>query len=332
MIGLSIDRWRVAGLAGAIIALALALIIPPALAQTIESFRDDFTSISYSGNSGTLNWSGPWSELGESNGPSSGSVRVVASDRCAGGSGNCLRIGSDGGDLSNHGVSRVADLDDAVSATLSYHYRRQTKGQTSGSVSVQISGDGGSSWTTLTSINLAGAQKASTASHDISGYMGSSTKVRFRGTGSGVDGYLYFDAISITAEMTVSGTTTTTTIAPTTTTTVAVTTTTVASTTTTTSTPGSSTTPTTTTGAETLSSDADPTTTAGNAVDPEQPDEPVPTAADDFNNVADETSTDQGSAPMSVVFGALADNALSGIALLILASGLVLVGVERKER
>jgi hypothetical protein len=225
-------RLSVAILAFVIASLSLLVLADTASSQTAESFRDDFTSISYSGNNGTMNWSGSWQESGESNGPTSGSVQVTASDRCFGGSGTCLRIGSEGGNLTNHGASRSANLGDAVSATLSFNYRRQTQGQVSGSVTVQVSGNGGSSWATLATINFAGPQKASSATFNISAHMGSNTKVRFRGTGTGVNGYLHFDTIEITADI----------VPPTTTTTVVTTTLPGTPTTTTTTSPGSSTT------------------------------------------------------------------------------------------
>ncbi|MGI9586127.1 MAG: hypothetical protein ACR2N7_11115, partial [Acidimicrobiia bacterium] len=190
------------------VSFTFVVLADKASSQTVETFRDNFTSISYSGNNGSLNWSGSWQEWGESNGATSGSVQVATSDRCSGGSGNCLRIGSDGGALSNHGASRTADLTNAISATLSFGYRRQIQGQVSGSVTVQVSSNGGSSWTTLTTISFSGPQKASTAAFDIGEYTGSNTVVRFRGSGPGINGYLYIDSVGVTADMAASTTTT----------------------------------------------------------------------------------------------------------------------------
>jgi hypothetical protein len=202
-------RFNAAALTFVIVSISFVLLADQASSQTAESFRDNFNSISYSGNNGTINWSGSWQESGEGDGPASGSVQVTASDRCSGGSGNCLRIGSDGGNLNNHGAYRTANLDNAVSATLSFSYRRQTQGQVAGSITVQVSGNGGSSWSTLTTIALAGPQKASTATFNVSGYMGPSTVVRFRGSGTGINGYLHVDAVEVTADMAPPNTTTT---------------------------------------------------------------------------------------------------------------------------
>jgi hypothetical protein len=193
-----------------------------AVSQSAESFRDEFASISYSGNDGSLAWSGPWREIAESDGPTTGLVQVVASDRCSGGSGNCLRIGVEGGDLANHGASREADLTGATSATLSFQYRRQFQGKPLGTASIQVSGNGGSSWATLGTIDLAGPQNAASASFDMSSHVGARTIVRMRVSGGALSGYLYVDTVIVSAAMPSPTTTTapmTTTTAPTTTTT-----------------------------------------------------------------------------------------------------------------
>jgi hypothetical protein len=344
----------------AIACLSFVMLANQASTQTAASFRDDFSSISYSGNNGTENWSGSWQESGESDGPATGNVRVIASDRCLGGSGNCMRIGSDGGNLSNHGVSRAANLDDAVSATLSFHYRRQTQGQVSGSVTVQVSGNGGSSWTTLTTINFAGPQKASNATFNIGGYMGPNTKARFRGTGSGVNGYLHFDAIEITADIAPPITTTTvvtTTVpgTPTTTTTPGTPTTTIPGTPTTTTTPGTPTTtapgsPTTTTipGATPSTTAAsvtatNPTATStgtastttssagGDAAMSEAPGEATVGATEAAGQSPDELPTSDDLPPMAIAVEAVSANAATLAILALVASGLAIAGIDRTK-
>lgn len=317
------------------VSLAFVVLADKAYSQTVETFRDNFTTISYSGNNGSLNWSDSWQEWGESNGATSGNVQVATSDRCSGGSGNCLRIGSDGGTLSNHGASRTADLTDAVAATLSFRYRRQIQGQVSGSVTVQISGNGGSPWTTLTTINFSGPQKATTATFDIGEYTGPTTVVRFRGSGSGTNGYLYIDSVAVTADMAAS--TTTTTVVPTTT----------DPSTTTSTTPGPPTTaipgavtstttpvpPTTTKPAST--SIGTPTTTTPTASDTTMPDAETATTESATEVAAptqDESSTDDDLTPMAIAAETVSANAISFVALTLLASGLVIAGTDREKR
>jgi hypothetical protein len=332
-------------LALVIVTLSFVMLAGQASSQTPESFRDDFTSISYSGNNGSMDWSASWQESGESDGPTSGNVQVTASDRCFGGSGNCLRIGSDGGNLANHGVSRAANLANAVSATLSFRYRRQTQGQVPGSVTVQVSGNGGSSWTTLTTINLAGPQKALTATLDISRHTGSNTVVWFRGSGSGVAGYLYIDAVDVTANMGAPSTTTTvvTTTIPGTPTT---TTTTVPGTPTTTTIPGTPTTTTpgspkttlagtpTTTGPTSTSPGTPPTTTntGGHVTTPDVPAEATASAQEAAAQPQQASSTVDGLAPIAIAVETVSANAMTLGILALLASALAIVGIDRSKR
>jgi hypothetical protein len=330
----SISRLGTSVVTLVFVSLTFVVLADKASSQTVETFRDNFTSISYSGNNGSLNWSGSWQEWGESNGATSGSVQVATSDRCSSGSGNCLRIGSDGGTLSNHGASRAADLTDAVSATLSFGYRRQIQGQVSGSVTVQVSGNGGSSWTTLTTINFSGPQKASTATFDIGGYTGSTTVVRFRGSGSGINGYLYIDAVEVTADMAASTTTTivvTTTVpgATTSTTTPGSSTTTVPGATTSTTTPG---TPTTTNPASTSIGTPTTTPTAGDTTVPDAATETTEGTTEVAAPTQDESSTDDDLAPMAIAAETVSANAISLAALALLASGLAIAGIDREKR
>ena len=217
----------------------------PALAQSVDTMRDEFRSVSYGGNEGSATFNGPWIERGETDGPSSGALRVVASDRCAGGTGSCLYLGLEGGSIDPYTIDRAVDIDDAIEATLTFRWRRHSQGQVGGAVRVRVSGDGGSSWTTLTTINFAGSQGPASESFDITSWAGSSTVIRFDGTGSDADGFLAVDDVQIAATITETTTTrpaSTTTTTPGSTTTVPGTTTTVPGATTTTTLPDSTTT------------------------------------------------------------------------------------------
>ncbi len=78
------------------LALLVCVICSLSIASTAEgaTVRDDFDAISYSGNNGTVNWTGNWIEFGESNGPSAGFLQVVSAGFCT--AGNCMRLGIDG--------------------------------------------------------------------------------------------------------------------------------------------------------------------------------------------------------------------------------------------
>ena len=242
-------RVRKLAIIGIVAALmpAVFLVDHPAAAQTTITVRDEFRTVSYAGNDGSIDFSGPWRERGEGDGPGAGVIRVEPDDRCAGGVGYCLRMGLTGGTFEPFAVDRAADLEGATEAALSFTWRRDTQGQVNGAVRVRVSGNGGVSWTTLKTIALAGSQSTSSESFDISPWAGNATVIRFDGTGTDVNGHLTVDDVQVqaviapaTSTTTVPGSTTTTTTA------VGTTTTTVPGTTSTTA-PGPTTTTTTTT-------------------------------------------------------------------------------------
>lgn len=143
---------------------------------------DQFTTVAYNGNDGSENWSNSWQELGESDGTSSGRVRVRSSGKCA--SGNCLRIGGNEVSISGRGLTREADLSAATTATLTFSYRRKVP-EGSASVTLAVSDDGGTGWTNLQTYNLNVSDGSPIPqSFDITAYMASNTQIRFLGSGT----------------------------------------------------------------------------------------------------------------------------------------------------
>ena len=164
----------------------------------VQNVSDNFPSISYSQNSGSVNWTGDWVEVNEFDGTSAGIARV-RNDLCT--SGNCLRLGVPSGNsrqtYSNRGVLREVDLSSATSATLTFDYRggRSRGNQT---VVLSISNDGGSNWNTLQSYVINGGNTpAGTASFDISAYTSSDTQIRFLASGRNAVIGMYIDDIDI---------------------------------------------------------------------------------------------------------------------------------------
>ncbi len=165
--------------------------------------RDEFNAISYSGNNGTADWTGDWIEVGESNGPSSGFLRVVSTPFCT--VGNCMRLGING-DNDNKYLVREADLAGATFATFTYNF--ETRQADRGFVHVEVSGNGGGSWTTLATYDLDGGDVSGSESFDISAYIAADTQVRFRGTNrddnpSSMEqfrGFIHFDDIEISSD------------------------------------------------------------------------------------------------------------------------------------
>ena len=170
------------------------------LPASVNNFnvRDEFDAIAFTGNNGTNNYSNDWQELGESNGTSSGELRVVSNP---GGTTNALRFGlnnEDGLSMVGIGASRTADISIGDSATLSFDYFKNISGSApSFTVDVEISADR-TNWVTLDNIDWTDADQ--NYSYDITPYISATTSVRFIANGSRQDessDYMYFDNVDI---------------------------------------------------------------------------------------------------------------------------------------
>ena len=156
---------------------------------------------SYNGNDGTYNWSTPWQEIGETDGADTGVVTVASGSMCASAN-NCLRFGGSGTlNYEGHGVSREVNLSEAPAATLSFNYRRGSAMGMGGSISVQVSGDGGATWANLGTLMLSSSDsKQKTLTVDISAYRAVNTQVRFIGSGWSSRS-IYIDNILVSYEV-----------------------------------------------------------------------------------------------------------------------------------
>jgi serine protease AprX len=172
----------------------------PMVSTSVESpvVMDSFTTTSYSGNNGSWAWASSWLENGESTSPSAGLMQVSSSLSCAGGSGYCLRVDpyKNAGDF----VYRQVNLSGALAVTLSLYRNNQLNinGGNSEEVKLEVSADGGSTWTTLRTYSHGENTGAATDSFDLTSYASGNTLLRFLitrwQTGSR---YLYIDDIRI---------------------------------------------------------------------------------------------------------------------------------------
>ncbi len=166
-------------------------LVPPDII-ILEDVADFFDSVSFSGNNGSENWSNSWQETEETDGPSSGHVRVT----------NALRFGDveDKDDIDDMGVYRIVDLSTSISATLSFDFDRQITDDSSNKkkfyVIVQVSTNG-TSYTTLDNLGFYDADQ--TYTYDISAYISPTTYIRFIGweKSEKVANYLFFDNITV---------------------------------------------------------------------------------------------------------------------------------------
>jgi cell division septation protein DedD len=244
-----------------------------------EAYKDYFDTVSYSGNNGSLDWSGPWVEGGENNGPGSGAIRVTEGD-CA--AGKCLELR--GGLLGQPSIRRASDLSEFLDARLHYRAHLDPVLLSTGVLHIEVKG-AGSGWTVVADYPLLTQPGTHSDSVDVSTYAGSDFEVRFRlGQLLGGD-RVFIDDVEVIGSVPVPTTTTSTTTSTTSTT--STTTPTATSTSTPAGTSPSTTTPATGTATSSPAApSASPTTTVANAAGPAEMGtsttvEPGPTAIED---------------------------------------------------
>jgi serine protease AprX len=174
-----------------------APMVSTAIKPGTHTFRDEFNKITFKGSNGTEIWGAtPWIEIGESDGPFYGGVKVnssyCANSYCA--NSYCLELS--GHQSSAWGAYRQVNLNGAASTTLTFKYWRAL-GTTSGNVQLQVSADGGTTWTMLDTIRLDSTDAAvQTAEYDLAAYASANTIVRFVGYGS-TDSQIHIDNLTI---------------------------------------------------------------------------------------------------------------------------------------
>jgi regulation of enolase protein 1 (concanavalin A-like superfamily) len=137
------------------------------LAQTTETVLDNFNAQLYSNNNGTKNWANNWTESGDDNSADSGEILIT---------GNVLQVerGTD------RIIQREANLLGATAATLSFTYQRYAINDSNEGVALDISNNGGSSWTNLTNFTNGDDSSYQNYSVSIASYIASNTRIRFR--------------------------------------------------------------------------------------------------------------------------------------------------------
>lgn len=140
----------------AVVVFSLMTVATAAFGVTVgESYLDAFSSVTYSGSDGSIHWEKPWKEIGEDDGPASGSVLVEVSSICP--KHRCLQITGAGEGLEELGASRAADLSAYERAEFRYQINTLLVSgggeEGDGRLYVQVSEDM-SSWETLERIDL----------------------------------------------------------------------------------------------------------------------------------------------------------------------------------
>jgi hypothetical protein len=167
------------------------------LFSSTSTFRDEFTSASYANNHGTNAWATNWTETGEGTNPTGGDIQIVSD-----GGNNRLRVQDN-----NLSVQREANLNGVTSATLSFSYRRNDLDGTTDYVAIEVSANGGGSWTELDRFQgPADDGGYSAESYDLTPYIATNTRIRFlSSSGLGGNDQVYFDNVEISTSGAVAG-------------------------------------------------------------------------------------------------------------------------------
>lgn len=149
-----------------------------------QTYRDNFSSASYSNNDGNTNFSTNWIESGDDNTAANGYIRVVGGE---------LRFAY----IWTETILRSANLTGATAATLSFNWRTVSleAGET---LIIQVSSDG----TNFTTLDTFSGNQTGVFNQSIAAYISANTTIRFIKGGanwSGNDDEVFIDNVLISA-------------------------------------------------------------------------------------------------------------------------------------
>ncbi|MEM7127733.1 MAG: S8 family peptidase [Chloroflexota bacterium] len=134
------------------------------------TLRSEFDTSSYQASFSTDTWPSPWVELGETNGPEVGDVRIASFQ---GGMRHGVRIQG-----ANRGIQSTLSLPNAHQASMTITYKQKEFGSED-SVLVNLSTDGGNSWTELARLSGSSGGEIISAIYDISAFTSDQMVIRF---------------------------------------------------------------------------------------------------------------------------------------------------------
>ncbi len=172
-------------------------------ACTDGNLRDEFTAEDFSGNAGSLTWSGDWFEVDSAGiGANQGKLLITAGELRLQGTPSTSVDPETGATIHDPSLTREADLSAYQSATLDFDFRTGAGVDVAeDSAVVEVSGDGGASWTVLEDFINAGPGASGSRSYNITPYIAADTQVRFRINTAygGSDEYFYVDNVDVAA-------------------------------------------------------------------------------------------------------------------------------------
>ena len=154
--------------------------------STGDTWRDNFGTAVYTNNDGLVNWATNWIETNDDNNATAGQIQIT---------GGQLRI-HDNADANPSTIQREANLSGVTTATLKFDVTAQNAAA-GDRMLVQVSANGGGTWTTLETFT--GALATTTRSYNITSSIASNTRVRFiRSTGyTGATTFFFVDNFQI---------------------------------------------------------------------------------------------------------------------------------------
>ncbi len=136
--------------------------------ELLANYRDEFGTAAYNNSNGSVSWtSSPWAEQNDgTTSPTAGTIYITN---------GTLRFREYS--VANDAVRRAANLTGWSNATLSFTLNGTGIDGTDDAIKVQVSGNGGSTWTDLQTFSA--DPNGATYSYNISAYIASNTTVRF---------------------------------------------------------------------------------------------------------------------------------------------------------
>ncbi|MGB5676410.1 MAG: DUF2341 domain-containing protein, partial [Gammaproteobacteria bacterium] len=177
--GITFHAWdQTGGVNGDVVDLTLS-----------DNVRDQFGTVSYANDDGSAVWTSGWNEFSDNGSAASGNIHVESGK---------LRLDNlDGGAYES--ITRSADLSGAATAVLTFDYDGVGAGGLD-TVLIEVSNDGGSTWTVMESMDVVGTDSGS-KSYNLESFATLTTEMqlRFR-IAAGFDGsgqHINFDNVDI---------------------------------------------------------------------------------------------------------------------------------------
>ena len=157
-----------------------------------ESVGDDFDTIAYNNNNGTVNWLMDWTEVGDDGLPSTGVITIATnptSPTIPANLTNQLHLTTADKTDTQRAIYREADLSGASSASISFDYETDSAGGQKGYVKLQARAAATDLWVTIGEYEIKADEALTQSPINLTPYISSTTQIQFTSTGTDhVDG------------------------------------------------------------------------------------------------------------------------------------------------